>query len=69
MRLGDFIKSFRARRARQLVRSDTVSFEAFCNDSPRKQAGTKESSLSEEYHSSPAKVKIVRRRLSPDIAQ
>lgn len=67
MRIRDFIKSFRARRARNLTRSDTVSFEAFCNDSPEKFIDTKESSLDEALKPSPTKVKIVSENDYPKI--
>ncbi|KAJ8950170.1 hypothetical protein NQ314_008023 [Rhamnusium bicolor] len=57
MRIRDLLKSFRARRARQLSRTDSVSFEAFCNESPpEKYPETKESSLTGDYKVSPAKL-------------
>lgn len=60
MRIRDLLKSFRARRARQLSRTDSVSFEAFCNDSPsEKYPETKESSLTGDYKLSPAKLNNV----------
>lgn len=59
MRIRDLLKSFRTRRARQLSRTDSVSFEAFCNDSPPdKYPETKESSLTGDYKLSPAKLNV-----------
>lgn len=60
MRIRDLLKSFRTRRARQLSSIDSVSFEAFCNDSSSdKYPETKESSLIGDYKLSPAKLNNV----------
>lgn len=59
MRLRDFFKRFRAKRVRQLSISDSVSFEAFYNESPVEKLNTKESSLTGDYNLSPAKLNIV----------
>lgn len=51
-RIRDLLIAWRVRRARQLTNSDSVSFEAFCNEAPPlRRPSTKESSLTEEYSS------------------
>ncbi|XP_060535181.1 lysosomal alpha-glucosidase-like isoform X2 [Cylas formicarius] len=47
MKIRNIITSFRSRRVRRLTQSDSVSFEAFCNESPSdsRRSQTKESSL------------------------
>lgn len=57
-KIRNLLISFRARRARQLNNSDSVSFEAFCNEGPTTDPYppyTKESSLTNGYNISPTK--------------
>ncbi|KAJ8925244.1 hypothetical protein NQ315_001431 [Exocentrus adspersus] len=61
MRIRDLLKlkPFQAKRARPLTRTDSVSFEAFCNDSPPEkypEPEITESSLIGDYKFSPAKL-------------
>ncbi|KAK5642360.1 hypothetical protein RI129_008527 [Pyrocoelia pectoralis] len=57
-RIRDLLIAWRVRRARQLNHSDSVSFEAFCNEAPPpRHPATKESSLSNEYKCSPKHAK------------
>ncbi|KAF5269885.1 hypothetical protein FQR65_LT05683 [Abscondita terminalis] len=57
-RIRNLLIAWRVRRARQLNNSDSVSFEAFCNEAPplRRQV-TKESSLCDGYKCSPKHAK------------
>ncbi|KAK4877010.1 hypothetical protein RN001_009516 [Aquatica leii] len=57
-RIRNLLIAWRVRRARQLNNSDSVSFEAFCNEAPPlRRPITKESSLSDGYKCSPKHVK------------
>ncbi|EEZ99945.2 lysosomal alpha-glucosidase [Tribolium castaneum] len=63
-RIRYLLQAFRSRRRnRHLSRTDSVSFEAFCNEiPPQKCPATKESSLNGDFNSSPLK----RERLEED---
>lgn len=58
-KIRNLLISFRARRARQLHNSDSVPFEAFCNESLAEPfPNTKESSLSNGFKVSPEHNKV-----------
>lgn len=55
-RIRYLLQAFRARRNRQLSRTESVSFEAFCNEAvPQRypNSQTKESSLNGDFNISP----------------